>query len=235
MIDLDQFDADAFQARYDIMEAAIPAYLEKGMDFTLKEVAREAGITVGEIFEYFPDKKSILEFYYTSLAVRYRLMLEEIDDFEEYSLGEKLSNLAYTTFDMMAEQEAFVQATFTELVLCARGRTDFGKEIRGLLRRMFENDDYIPYLNTMVLGGRFYGLLYRKYLALIRFWLGDESEGRQQTMELTDKTTALAEELMYSGAADRGVDLLRYLAGNSFFIDRIPLVRELRSKFEFRS
>lgn len=235
MIDLESFDAEEFEARIAITEAAVDAYLESGEEFTLKQVARRTDFTVGEIFRYFPDRRSILEYYYTSLLIRYRLMVTEIEDFGEYSLGEKLSNLAYTTFEMMDEKEAFVRATYSELILCSFRKTDFEKEAEELFRRIFEEDELIPYSNTLLLNSWFYALLTKKYAGLLRFWLGDRSEEKQQTMELTDKITSLAEEVMYTATADRLADLLRFLAANSFFIDRIPFVKELASKIEIRS
>lgn len=235
MIDLDSFDAEDFEARIAITEAAVDAYLESGEDFTLKQVARRTDFTVGEIFRYFPDRGAILEYYYTSLLIRYRLMVAEIDDFGEYSLGEKLSNLAYTTFEMMGEKEEFVRATYSKLILCSFRKTDFEKEAEELFRGIFEEDELIPYSNSLLLNSWFYALVTKKYVGLLRFWLGDRSEEKQQTVELTDKITSLAEEVMYNATADRLADLLRFLAANSFFLDRIPFVKNLASKIEIRS
>lgn len=232
MIDLESFDADRFGARLEITEAAVDAYLEQGEDFTLHQVADRCDFAVGEIFEYFPDKRSILEFYYTSLLIRYRLMVAEIDDYESFTLSEKLSNLAFSTFDMIAEKEAFVRRTYGRIVLCSFRNSGFERETRKLLREIFEEDDLIPYSNTLLLNEWFYLLLTKKFTGLIRFWLGDESDEREQTMELTDKLTALAEELMYNAAPDRILDLLRFLAAHSFFVDRIPLLGELKSRIE---
>lgn len=232
MMDLESFDADRFGARLEITEAAVDAYMEHGEDFTFHQVADRCDFTVGELFQYFPDKRSILEFYYTSLLIRYRLMVAEIEDYESFTLSEKLSNLAFSTFDMIAEKEAFVRETYGQIILCSIGKTGFEKETENLLREIFEDDELIPYSNTLLLNDWFYALLAKKFTGLIRFWLGDESEDREQTMELTDKLTALAEELMYSAAADRILDLLRFLAAHSFFVDRIPLLGELKSRIE---
>lgn len=228
------FDPEIFETKYKIAEAAVKQYEEHGDDFTLKQVAKEADIEVADIFEYFPNKRAILLFFYESLIIRYRLMLEEIDGFEDYLLAEKLSNLAYTSFDMLGEQEAFVRHTFKRLVLCSFAKTEFEKGIEQLLKAFFTDDPRISASSSMFINDYFYRVLVKKYLGVLQFWLDDDSEGKEVSMELTDKYTAFLQELMYSTAIDRGLDLARFLLSNNIFTSGIKSIKKLFPEIEIR-
>src|SRR5699024_3453764 len=148
--------------------------------------------------DYFPNKEAILQFYYTALIYRYRMMVEEIDQFDSYTLNEKFSNFAYTSFDMLKEKEAFVQDTFKQLILCPRRKTDFEKEIEYLIEDFLESDEQLSASSEIIKNGYFYTFLKHKYLKLVCFWLSDDSDDRELTMELTDKLTSFLQELMYN-------------------------------------
>src|SRR5690606_4589826 len=111
-----------------------------------------------------------------------------------YSLSEKFSNFAYTSFDMLDEKEAFVEKTFQKLILQSYSKTDFELEIENLLREFLKDDVRLSASSSIVLNTCFYSFLRVKYLELIRFRLSDTSEGRELTMELTDKLTTLLQE-----------------------------------------
>lgn len=229
------FDPETFQTKLTITEAAVRLYVEQEGSFTLKQVAgRIEDLTVGEIFEYFPNKPAILDFYYTSIVIRYRLMIQEIDDFEQYSFAEKLSNFIYASLDMMEEVPGFVEKTFNQKIRCALSRTDFQHEVEQLFREFFEDDPRISTGSALMMNRHLYRLLYRKYLELVDFWLQDESEGREVTMALTDKSTAFLQELLYSSIADKGFDLFKYALTSGAITSRIPLFKKITSKFEIR-
>lgn len=222
------------QMKLQITEVAVQRYIEQDGTFSLHDVAEDAEMEVGEIFNYFPNKDAILIFYYTSLVMRYRMMLDDIDDFSSYTLGEKLSNFMYTSFDMMQEQEAFVKKTFDSLVLKSFVHTDYEKKIEELLADFFQHDDAISPSNTMVLNDCAYRAMCRKYLFLVHIWLNDASEGREMTLELVDKLTGLIQELFYTSVVDRSIDLVKFLASNDLLKRNIPFWNKITSKFDIR-
>ncbi|HEX6982296.1 MAG TPA: hypothetical protein VF181_06010 [Balneolaceae bacterium] len=229
------FDSESFQMQYQIADVAADLYVAGAGDFTLKDVAKELDIDVGEIFNYFPNKKDILQFYYASLAVRYEFMIDEIDDFESYSISEKLSNFAYASFDMFAEKQVFVEDTFDELITRNCARTEFEEEIERLVKRFLESDKHISLSSSIALNGYFYAFLRRQYLSLVKFWLNDESENHELTMQLTDKLTGFLQELMYNPIADKSLDLVKFMYANKkSFLTNIPFVKQIFSKIEIR-
>lgn len=226
---------ETVEIKFAIAEAAADLYIEGNNHFNIKDVAQKIGITPAEVFNYFPNKQAILQFYYTAIVFRYRLMIEEIEHFDSYTIGEKLSNFAYTTFDILDEKEAFVERTFKHLILCSYSKTDFEKEVESLMVDFLEDDNNLSVSSTTILNHYFYAFLRRQYLELIRFRLSDASEGKELTIQLTDKLTNFLQELLYNTVLDQGFELGKFIYANKeTFIQQIPGVRQLLSKIEIR-
>lgn len=232
---MNTFDPETFETKFAIADIATDLYMQGDGQFYIKNIAKKIDITPAEVFNYFPNKKSILEFYYASLVIRYEMMIDEIDNFESYTLSEKLSNFAFTNFDMLREKEAFVEATLSDYILNSFTKTDFEKELERLIKQFLENDEHISVSSTLVLNFYSYTFLRRQYLELLRFWINDTSEDKELSMELTDKATAVLQELMYNPVLDKSFDLLKFMNANrKAFINNIPIVKQLCSKIEIR-
>lgn len=232
---MDRFDPDTFEIKFMIADAATDLYIQGDGKFHIKDVAKKVNITPAEVFNYFPNKKSILEFYYASLIIRYEMMIDEIDDFESYTLSEKLSNFAFTNFDMLREKEGFVEVTLEDYILNSFRKTDFEKELERLAKQFLQHDDRISIASTLILNQYSYSVLRRQYLELLRFWINDTSEDKELTMELTDKATAVLQEAVYNPVLDKSFDLFKFINANrKAFVNNIPIVKKLCSKIEIR-
>ncbi len=232
---METFDPEIFEKKFEIADAATNLYIKGDGEFTVKDVAKEVGLDPAEIFDYFPNKKAILQFYYASLVIRYEMMIDEIDGFDSFTLSEKFSNFAFTSFDMLKEKEMFVQATFSELIQRSFSKTDFEKEIERLVKKFLQDDPRLSIASTIVQNNYFYNFLRLQYLELVNFWLNDESEDHELTMELTDKLTSFLQELMYNTIIDKGFDLTKFVYANKEeFFCNIPIVKQFCSKIEIR-
>ena len=199
---------EELNTKIELTEAAIDLYIED--KFTIPNLTDKTGKSASEIYTLFPNKKSILKFYYPSLVIRYRAMVSEIDDFDSYTIAEKLSNFSYTLFDMMDERRAFVDETFKKYEWYCTYKTDFQKEVKDLFKDFFTTDGRIATSAGFFIGDLFYSSLKTQYLFLIKFWLEDESEDRERTFALVDKLTGFIEEVVYSKIVDKGFDLFKY-------------------------
>lgn len=231
---MEDIDIEKLQTKLEITGIAVDLYVEQDGSFTLKQISKETDISVGEIFDYFPNKEAILDFYYASLPIRYRLMLGEIDDFDSYSLSEKLSNFAYASFDLMAEKKEFVEMTFKSRIRCSYGKKEYTKKVEELLSSFFKQDPRISTSGSLLLNDLFYSLLTKKYLYLVSYWINDDSEGKERSMELTDKVTALIQEIMYNSVADKGFDLMKFLLSNTKLNCSGSFWDNISSKIEIR-
>lgn len=201
-------DTQKLNTKIELTEAAIDLYIEDR--FTISNLTKKTGKTASEIYSLFPNKKAILKFYYPSLVIRYRAMISEIDDFDTYTISEKLSSFVFTLFDMMGERREFVEDTFEKYEWNCSSKNDFQEEVKSLFREFFTSDGNIATSAGLFMGNIFYSSLKTQYLYLVKFWLEDESDDHERTFALTDKITGFIEELVYTRIVDKGFDLAKY-------------------------
>jgi hypothetical protein len=223
-----------FKIKITIANIAAQLYVENGGTFSLHQVARKADTNVGTVLEYFDNQQDIIYFFYASLVKRYHLMIEDIDGFDEFTLSEKLSNFAYASFDMLAEHENFIKGTYKHYILCSCKRTKYENEIEKLLADFIKNDPGRSASSDLVVSKCSLRLIRKKYLHLVKFWLNDNSENKQVSVELTDKVTGLIEEALYTSLIDRSFDLAKFLFSNDTISGHVPLWDKIASSFEVR-
>jgi AcrR family transcriptional regulator len=207
--------------RQRIIDAALTLYMEKRGSFTLRNIAAEAGCETADIHQFFSNKQAILRAYYNSVPLRFQTLAEEIDTFDTFTLGEKISNYIYTSFDILTEHRDFVEETYDRMIL-GGGRHGWSTDTDALLRSFVETDARIPESNRMLMRDFVYRLMTREYFELIRYWLTDDSEGSERTIALVDKLTAFGTEVAYSGILSKGFDLAKYVIGQDIWKSRLP-------------
>ncbi len=217
--------AEQFNDKTELCEAAIDLRLSEG-DFTISKLGEITGKSASQIYSLFPNKKSILEFYYPSLVIRYSAMIEEIEDFESYTISEKLSNFIFTSFDMMADRQEFVEDTFGEVIFDKGCQSKFHSEVAALFNHFFTSDGRIAVSAGFLMKDYFYDFIAKEYLHIVKFWLTDDSEDKERSFALTDKLTGFLEEIVYNKAIDKGFDLAKYLISHAGLASNIPLVGE---------
>ncbi|MFN2372699.1 MAG: hypothetical protein ABR545_02705 [Cyclonatronaceae bacterium] len=204
-------DTTTLEIRYSIAQAAVDLYEQNPGQFTLKNVGKNIGQTPSDIYGHFDNKEEILRFWYESVVHRYQLMVAELDEYESLTLAEKISNFIYASLEMMGEHRQFVADTFDELMYNHGKTTGMITEIEKMITSFIEEDDRVPGFNRLFTGSLLYQFLADEYLHIVRFWISDESENNEKTLELVDKLTTFLEELLYNAVVTRGFDLARFL------------------------
>lgn len=227
-------DPEKLEIKFTIAEAAAGLYSKNDGLFTLRQITEKTEIPVSEIVGLFPGKKEILEFYYESILIRYRLMSEDIEHFDQLLLAEKISNFVFTSFDIMSEQLKFIEMSFDKLILCPGATKGFKRGIENLFNDIFTRDDRISTTGSILSNNALYTILRQKYLFLVRFWLHDRSDGKEVSMELTDKYTTFLQELMYSKTIDKGFDLAKFIFTNNIFRPDLEFLKDFFPNVEIR-
>lgn len=212
-------NTEELNSKIELTETAIGLYLEDG--FSIPALSEKSGKSASQIYTLFPNKKAILKFYYPSLIYKYRAMVNEIDDFQNYTIGEKLSNFMYTLMDMMDERKSFVEKTFVKYEWNCSENSEFQQEVKDLFNDFFTTDGNIATSAGFLIGDLFYSALKSQYLYLIKFWIQDDSDGGERTYALIDKMTGLIEELVYSKIVDKGFDLFKYIINTTGLRDQL--------------
>lgn len=224
-------DKESIGDRMAIVEEAVELYLSDEASYTIQNLSKRLDVNPPDIYAYYPNKRAILEGYYGLLIDRYRMMVNEIEDFDEYQLEEKLSNFIYTSFDLMQEHREFVEETFDSMVVESTGNDGFNKDLKDLLRQFFKNDSNIASSSQLIMQDLFYEFLVGQYCQLIKFWLDDGSPEGEKSMAYADKMTTFLQEVMYTSVLDKGLDLLKFMAVNDRRFSRIPIIGSVTRKF----
>ena len=183
-------------------------------------LAEEAELEPKEIYDFFSNRRDVLNFFYEGLILEYQESIQAIDKYQEYTLSEKLSNLALTLIDLMDSYKEFVRKTYRELVMCSKRKSPFDKHFRHQLKTIYESDSNQSRLSAAFNRDLLYKAGTFNFHLLIQFWLKDNSVANQKTMELVDKWTAFVEEVHYSSILDRGFDVAKFIIYNSPFSNR---------------
>lgn len=221
--------ADKINKKIEITWQAVELY-EKNGKVSIPDLVKATGKTASEIYDLFPNKKAILNFYYPALVFQYWAMIEEIEGFDEFEISEKFSNFIYTLFDMMSEHLTFVEHTFKKNVFYEGQRSTFHKEVRTLFKEFLTTDADIAVSAGFFMKDYYYSLLASQYLFLIKFWLSDDSENKERTLALTDKLTSLYQETVYNKTLDKGFDLLKFVFGDVGAGQDIPVFGDCLSE-----
>jgi len=185
--------------------------------FTMSALGEEADLQKDKIYDYFSNRRDVLDFFYTGLLLEYKESTHSIKGYSEFTLSEKLGNLALTLIDLMEPHREFVKKTYWDLVGCSGRRPPFETHFRDELRAIYESDSQQSRLSMAFNREPLFKAGTYNFHLLIRFWLHDLSEGRQKSMELVDKWTSFVQELHYSSILDRGFDVAKFIFYNSPF------------------
>ena len=227
-------DAEQINKKIEITWAAVEIYEEKGR-VSIPDLVQSTKLSATEIYQIFPNKKAILAYYYPAMVLQYWAMIDEIEDFEEYSISEKLSNFIYTIFDMMGEKHTFVKDTFNKYVFSKGNKSAFHEETTSLLKEFLTTDANIAVSAGFFMGDFYYKTLSTQFLFLIKFWLSDSSTDKGRSLALADKLSALFEEIVYNKTLDKGFDLIKFMVGNTNIENWLPNVGRYSSTKENNS
>ncbi len=201
---------DNLKKKIKIAEKAAGLYLDNP-EFTMKQLAGTMKVKPADLYGMFPSRKVLLRFYYTAQFHKYKEVAGQIEGFHEYTLAEKLGNLAYTLTDLMLEHREFVERTFDQLIGQFYTKTDFEKLLEEEIRTFHINDAKISATASILIRPWYFRIIRQHYLWLIGYWLKDESPGFENSMSLTDKWTGFLQEMLYSSIVDKGFDLAKFV------------------------
>jgi AcrR family transcriptional regulator len=191
--------------RWELSRIAADLYVANGRNVTFAQVADAAGRQVSDIRAAFPNKTIMLGYRYSGIPAVFEHHMAALQSYPDFTIGEKVAQFLYSTFDYLNETREFTDATFTEWNLAP-----FRKQTAQLFARMVEQDSRIPFVNRFLLRDLTYDAAAWQVVCAVRHWLDDPSEGTADTLAWVEKSTAFAQEILYSGILDKGLDLGRY-------------------------
>ena len=195
-----------------IFETALEIYCENPSQLSVRTVAKELNLKREEVYTYFSSKNAILRYFYQLCFEEYTKQTDEIGDYSNYSLEEKLGHLVYTHIELFQKEKEFVESTFNEIIFKANANNLFQKSLEKQVEIILDTSEGDA------------SILPKKYLAMIlvkelfhifKFWIKDDSEKSEDTIELIDKIIAFLGEILSNQIITKGIDLGRTLWGQN--------------------
>lgn len=200
------------QTRARIVQSAVDLMTRQGYDgTTMKDIARAAGIGDATIYKYFPSKdRVLLGFYEQALSAA----LEDTwatSGLADYSLQEKLQRLTDAVLERLLPEREFVALTRSllqrsPLLLLAQPMAA-QQALKLAVEGFLDQAETAGEIERCSLRGAV-AALYADYLmAVLAYWLADESEEFSDTTQLIDLSLGLLVLVLRVGLLERLLQL----------------------------
>ena len=197
-----------------IVENSIEIYLDDAGKFNLNSVAKKLKVKRTEIYKFFKTKNQILSYFYQNAFENYKELTKKIENYENFNLEEKLGNLIYTHLEIFQNEKEFVDETFDKIIFNSNSKTNFQKSLEEQVSDILKDSEGdISMINSKIISN----FIVKEVFYLIKFWLKDESENYEETMELTDKILSFASEILMNQIVSKGIILLKTLIEKNIF------------------
>jgi AcrR family transcriptional regulator len=188
------------QTRELILTTALRLFREQGYDATtMRAIAREAGVSVGNAYYYFSSKEHLIQAFYDSLVTQHRVVarprLEGVRD-----LAQRLRITIRTHIELIQPYHAFAGGFFksaadpnSPLSPFSSESTPAREEEVAFFREVLDGSDAkIPQQLRTDLPELFWLF----HMGVVLYWVHDTSEGLVRTYELVDRTAPLVVKLI---------------------------------------
>jgi len=195
-----------------ILQAAVNLIIEKGFDnASLREMAKNAGVSNPTIYNYFPSKEKLL---YAYIEQKHKVAidsLQEIEDFHTYTLREQLQTLIETELELYLEDREFI-IQIADMVFHSSGlkmgklyetNALFIETVEEMLNIAIEAEEITepPFKEHLPI------LFWDYYIMVVAYWVKDDSEMFENTTQFIDHSLGLAEAVLHSDILSKASDL----------------------------
>jgi AcrR family transcriptional regulator len=194
---------------------------------TLRDVARQAGLSDGAIYKYFPSKEKILLAYYILKMGRLREEGAALLKKPSYTLGERLQALLEFQIGQYEGEKDFLEKTFHATFVAA---SLMWSEVAAMRK------SYLETVNAFVADAQAKGelpeaawafivdeMLWCHYMGVMMYWLKDDSENHEDTTQFIDRTVNLFTALVGGPLLKQAEELVGFLVNRHL----MPLLMDL--------
>jgi len=199
-----------------IIQSAVELIVQKGYkNSTLRDIAKEAGVSNPTIYNYFATKEKLL---YAYVELKHKQSIEilyKIEDFHTYTLREQLQTLIETELELYLEDREFV-AQIADMVFESNGIN---------IRKMYDtNALFLQTVEEMIdiaieaneiasppFKEHFPTLFWDYYIMVVAYWLQDDSEMFENTTQFIDHSLGLMEAVLHSDILNKASELGMFL------------------------
>ncbi|MCH2306654.1 MAG: hypothetical protein MK334_07065, partial [SAR202 cluster bacterium] len=131
---------------------------------------------------------------------------DEISEYSNYSLEEKLGHLVYTHIELFQKEKEFVERSFNEIIYKANPKNVFQESLDEQVEKILNDSEG----DASILPSKYISMfLVKELFHIFKFWIKDDSDKSEQTIELVDKIIAFIGEILCNQIISKGIDLGR--------------------------
>lgn len=196
----DSATAKGEQTRELILSTALRLFREQGYGkTTMRAIAAEAGVSVGNAYYYYSSKEHLMQAYYDHLQDVHREAAQEVLAGEK-SFTKRLTGVLRSWLDVSAPYHEFAGTFFKTAAEPKSPLSPFSEQSRpareasiDVFRQVVEGSDLkLP----ADLRAELPELLWLMHMGLVLFWVHDDSEGLRRTNLLITSTVPLVDRLL---------------------------------------
>ena len=214
----------AERTRQTILDAAMGLFRREGYDrTTMRSIAQEAGVSVGNAYYYFGSKEHLIQAFYDRIQVEHAEASERVLA-QEGRFEQRLLGVLLAWLDVAAPHHEFAGQFFRNAADPHSPLSPFSPESAparetslALFTRLVEDSDAKP---LAALRPELPQLLWLLQMGVVLFWVHDDSPEQQRSRELVARIVPIV---------DRMVRLSRLPVVRGLMDDVVGLVRSLRS------
>lgn len=196
----DSATAKGEQTRELILSTALRLFREQGYGkTTMRAIAAEAGVSVGNAYYYYSSKEHLMQAYYDHLQVQHREAVAGILAGEK-SFTKRLTGVLESWLEVSAPYHEFAGTFFKTAAEPKSPLSPFSEQSRPareasveIFRQVVDGSDLkLP----ADLRAELPELLWLMQMGIVLFWVHDDSEGLRRTRTLIVSTVPLVDRLL---------------------------------------
>ena len=183
-----------------MVDTAVRLFREQGYDrTTMRAIAQEAGLSVGNAYYYFPSKEHLVQEFYARIQDEHRAALEPLlANTSEFA--DRLHAAYRTGIDVMGPYHAFAGRFFRIAADPQSPMSPFSAESEPARERSVALfGEVVAGSSTKIdpeLRGDLPELLWLLHMGVTLFWVHDRSAGQARTRLLVDRAVPLVDRLV---------------------------------------
>jgi AcrR family transcriptional regulator len=188
------------QTRQLILETALRLFRERGYaETTMRAIAKEAGVAVGNAYYYFDSKEHLIQGFYDNNQKAHRVAADGVLA-AETDLAARLRGVLHAGIDVNAPYHSFAATFFKTAAEPSSPLSPFSAEsspAREAAIAIFRDvvDDSSAKLDPE-LRKELPELLWLGWMGVVLFWVHDKSPGQRRTRRLIDGAVPLVDRLV---------------------------------------
>ena len=215
--------AKAEQTRRTIIDAAMRQFEAKGYEkATMRAIADEAGVSIGNAYYYFSSKEHLVQAYYDRINADHAAAAEQALD-ATTSFADRLTGVLLAWVDVAEPYHQFAGKFFKTAAEPTSPLSPFSADSQAtrlaaieLHRRVVDGSDLKL---GKALRAELPELLWLAQMGVVLFWVHDTSDGQQRTRQLVRQAVPVI---------DRALRLTRLPGVRGLVDDVVGLVRTLK-------